>query len=82
MTQVSWAGGSKTVDVQKAPFKLYHRTIHFFLKLVRVSEPSMTEVELLDFFKNKAISNSKRRLTEPKRASRMKNRKRIRIEKK
>lgn len=70
----SWSGNSRTPDLKKTAFKTYIRTIRFFFELVRLADPTFTEMKMQQFLQC-IIRNSTRRCTDgPKRQSRARRR--------
>lgn len=60
MTMTSWAGGSKSGE-RKVAFKMFPRILDFFHNLIQLADPTFTQLQTKDFFKNKVLVNAVRR---------------------
>lgn len=74
----SWTGGSRSPDMKKIAFKTYKRTINIFYELVRLADPTFSEINTEKFF-HSVLRNSKQRALHgasdrPKRKSKMRRR--------
>lgn len=74
----SWTGGSRSPDMKKTAFKTYKRTNNIFYELVRLADPTFSEINTEKFF-HSVLRNSRQRALHgasdrPKRTSKMRRR--------